>query len=387
MPIQEMLKQLKDKYGDKYGWAVISAEDHEERENDTNVGVHRHAMVELKGVINIKNPRWWDLKYEDRVFHPHFEPAKKKAQCLNYVIKDGDYIVDGTYKDVPFSIETYLEANGKKQGYGFTYIATQLKQGKTLDEIDEVIPGHVLNHKRKIEEYQQFLIEKKNRTIARPKFYGFKVPENRSPWDRVAKWANENFLLSRRPRQKQLWLWSREPEMGKSFPWSIILREYYKCYEWITDGKQGKEILECDYILMDELKGGVKVSTLKSLAQMYGMNLDIKYSTITFWNRNVPLIVTSNRPPTEIYRKCDIEEIRSLESRFELIEVTERYYLKPQKPPREESPLSDTTTKLLLGSSQNLAVDSENEERDENEHSEFSNEEFSKMEKLRKKNN
>ena len=118
-------------------------------------------MVELKGVINIKNPRWWDLKYEDRVFHPHFEPAKKKAQCLNYVIKDGDYIVDGTYKDVPFSIETYLEANGKKQGYGFTYIATQLKQGKTLDEIDEVIPGHVLNHKRKIEEYQQFLIEKR----------------------------------------------------------------------------------------------------------------------------------------------------------------------------------------------------------------------------------
>ena len=86
--------------------------------------------------------------------------------------------------------------------------------------------------------------------------------------------------------------------MGKSFPWSIILRDYYKCYEWITDGKQGKEILECDYILMDELKGGVKVSTLKSLAQMYGMNLDIKYSSITFWNRNVPLIVTSNRPPT-----------------------------------------------------------------------------------------
>ena len=98
MPLQDMLNQLKELYGSKYGWAVISAEEHEERENDTNVGVHRHAMVYCKTRFQTKNARFWDLKYQDRVFHPHFEPAKKKAQCLHYVIKDGDYIVDGTYK-------------------------------------------------------------------------------------------------------------------------------------------------------------------------------------------------------------------------------------------------------------------------------------------------
>ena len=43
MPLQEMLKQLKEIAGHRYGWCVIAAEDHEERENDTNVGVHRHV--------------------------------------------------------------------------------------------------------------------------------------------------------------------------------------------------------------------------------------------------------------------------------------------------------------------------------------------------------
>lgn len=353
-------------------WSVISAEDHEERENDTNVGVHRHAMIELTK-FNTRNARYWDLKYQDRVYHPHFERVKNKRKCLEYVIKDGTYLADGTYKDAPFSIDTYLEASSTKQGYSMTYIAQEIQKGKSFDQLNDVVPGHILNHKRKIEEYIEYIQEKKRRETPKPKFLGFKVPEMHSPWDKVATWANENFMLPRRPRQKQLWLWSREPEMGKSFPWSILLREYFNCYEWITDGKQGKDILECDYILLDELKGGVKVSTLKSLAQMYGMNLDIKYSSITFWNKNVPLIITSNRPPSEIYRKCDIEEIRSLESRFELIEITERYHLKFQKP--QEEILVEATPDIVF-----------EEQRDYDDHSEFSNEEFDRMQNLRRNN-
>jgi len=374
MPVQEMLIQLKEKYGHKYGWCVISAEDHEERENDANVGVHRHVMIECCKNFETENCKWWDLKYQDKVFHPHFEPVKNKVKCLQYTIKDDDYIVDGTYKELPFSIETYLEANGsKKQGYGFTYIANEIKKGKTLYELDDVIPGHVLNHKRKIEEYINFQEEKKLAQIKMPTFPGFLI-EDRMPydWKRIAEWANENFLKPRAPRQPQLWIWSREPEMGKTYPWAIIMRNYFKCYEWVYGNKQDKSILNADYILLDELKGGITVGELKSLSQMYGMNLDIKYGSITHWGKNVPLIVTSNRPPREIYTKQPNEEMVSLESRFFVINIDEPYHLKVKEP--EE--LSQSTTNALLGSPQVLVpatpdIEFENKE-DLSEHSEDS---------------
>lgn len=347
MPVNLMLEQLKLKAGDKYGWCVISAEDHEERENDSCVGVHRHVMQEYNGKFETANERYWDLKWEDKVFHPHFEPVKKKSDCLRYVIKDGDYIQDGNYKDAPFSVETYLQANKGKQGYGFTFIANEIKKGTTLDQLDDLVPGHVLNHKRKIDEYIIFTKQKKERLIPKPKFPGFQK-ERRMPydWERVVDWANLNFLQPRQPRQAQLWLWSRQPEMGKSYPWAIILRKYFKCYEWIYGPKQGQDIIDCDYILIDELKGGITVGELKTLSQMYGMNLDIKYGVPQMFDKNVPLIITSNLPPREIYHKCKKEDIESLESRFLVINVDEQYFLKVKEEPQELSP---TTTQLLLG--------------------------------------
>ena len=168
----------------------------------------------------------------------------------------------------------------------------------------------------------------------------------------IAKWANDNFMKPRQPRQPQLWIWSRQPEMGKTYPWAIIMRKYFNCYEWIYGPKQGKEILSCDYILIDELKGGITITELKSLSQMYGMNLDIKYGAPTFFNKNVPLIITSNLPPSEIYHKCKKEDLESLESRFLIVNVDEACHLEPLQEPIVEPTfeLTPMTTRHLLGS-------------------------------------
>nr|WAE42224.1 MAG: replication associated protein [Cressdnaviricota sp.] len=385
VPLEEILRQLKEKADDKYGWCVISAEDHEERVTDVtkHCGVHRHAMMEVTKVINIKDCKWWDITWEGKVYHPHVEAAKTKVKCLQYVIKDGEYIVDGTYKECPFTIDNYLEANKTKTAYGMTYIASELKKGKTIHDLNEVVPGHVLMHKRKIEDYTKLLEEKKQKLVAlsRPPFPGFKMPHS-EPWKKVVKWANKNFLEVREPRQKQLFLWSREPEMGKTFPWSNIMREYKTCYEWTYSGKQNAKLLEADYILIDELRGGITVGELKSLSQMYGMNLDLKYADITFWNKNIPLIVTSNRPPREIYHKCSTEDIESLESRFLIVEVQVACHLKVKKPPTVLYPPEE----VLVPATPDPLEDKQDmeDERIEDEHSEYSNEEYSKKEWMKK---
>lgn len=397
VPKEECLRQLKEKYGSKYGWCVVSKEDHEERENDSNVGVHLHVMAYCKTRFTTRDPRFWDLKYQDKVFHPHFEAAKKKAQCLEYVIKDGDYIEDGIYNDAPFSVAIYLQANKGKQGYGFTYLAKALTDGKSIFQLMDEVPGMVMNHKRKIEDYQKLLVEKKKQAVVKPPFYGFERVED-FYWTQVVNWANLNFIGRRVPRQKQLWLWSRQPELGKSYPWAITMRKFKTCYEWIYGPKQAQEIFGCEYILIDELKGGITVTELKSLSQMYGMNLDIKYGHPQFFDKNVPLIITSNRPPREIYHKCNNEDMESLESRFEIIEVNTHCQLVP----KESEELSSETTNLLLGTPDFVLSpvptqvllntdpllekeDMSEEDRNEDDHSEFSNDEFEEMQALSKK--
>lgn len=342
VPVKEIIAQLKKKAGPKFGWVLVSAEDHEERENDSNVGVHRHAMLELNKKINIKDCKWWDIKWEDKVYHPHFEAAKSKAKCLEYCMKDGNYEYEGTYKDAPFDPNLYMEANGKKQSYNFTFLAKEIKKGTTLDQLDEIVPGAVLQHKRKVEEYITFQNQKKLRQKVWPKFFGFKDVED-PIWQAVVEWANLNFCKPRQPRQDQLWLWSQDPGLGKTYPWAITLKKFFRCYEWRTGDKQGLKLKDADYILMDELKGGITISELKTIAQMYGFNVDYKYGEIEDFERNIPLIVTSNRPPGQIYKNCDSSEVNSLVDRFTVLQIDCRQFLEPlEEPlpvPEPEAPL------------------------------------------------
>lgn len=378
IPLEEIQKQLKEKYGDKYGWSVISSEDHEERENDTNVGVHRHVMIECCKNFETTNSRYWDLKYQEKVYHPHFEPAKKKVHCLKYVIKDGVYIVDGTYKELPFSIDNYLEANQTKSSYGWTFMANEIKSGKTLDDLDDVCPGNVARDKRKLEEYITFQNEKKIRKTPKPKFLGFQKPRNMPyDWTLIVDWANPNFTKPRDLRQDQLWICSKAFKLGKSWPWSVTLRKYFNLYKWSKAEKQGKQVLTCDYILMDEFKGHMSIADLKELSQMYGVSIDIKFGDITLFEKNVPLIITSNRTPREVYHKCAEEDIASLLSRFLVVYVDEYCELHPIEP-EDVSPVPVEPEDIS-------PVPIIEEKRDDDDHSDFSNDEFEKMEEFRRK--
>nr|WAE42215.1 MAG: replication associated protein [Cressdnaviricota sp.] len=371
MPVELMREQIKIITGAYYGWDVLCEEDHEENNNDElkHCGVHRHVALAL-----CKKPDWssttkFDLKWQEKIFHPNIQPSKNMPNWVKYVTKNGVYTTSGTLKDVPFSLEIYLEAHKSHISYSATYIAKEIIAGKTIFELDDAIPGQVYLNKRKIEEYVKFQQEKKQRKIVLPKFPGFEEPRNSEyAWTEVQQWANENFLKKRAPRQPQLWLWSRQPHLGKTYPWAITLKEYFKLYEWVGEGKQGKDVLDCDYILIDELKGQITVTELKRLSQMYGMNLIIRYGNVERFDRNVPLIVTSNLPPREIFHKCKSEDIESLIDRFLVIEVDDLCQLKvkqaepepepePQPQPEPDSPIPEDF-------------------RDPLDHSEYSNEEY-----------
>lgn len=410
VPIDVLDKHLKEKAGNKFGWHLIVTADHDEKTTDTNkhCGVHLHVHEEYSKKPNITNSRHWDIEWEGKVYHPHLEPTISRAGDIKYCLdQETSRVVSGELNGCPVDLTALMEAHQTKQSYGYHWVANQLKEGKTIDDVDDVAQAFVVNNKRKIDEYQVFLQQKKERREIKPLFTGFDdvcYPA----WQQIVNWANRNFysgvagkMPSREPRQLQLWIYSTKHNIGKSWPWKVTLREYFRCYDWATNGhKQKDSVKDCDYIMFDEFKGGIYIHEFKELAQMYGTNIPIRYGMDIYWKKNVPLIVTSHKTPQEIYTKPeDKDDVESLASRFLIINVDDCCYLHPKEdliPPTiviDEvihdplgTDLSFRTTNLVLRNSSSssesseitrlLLGDSNDDSKDDiDEHSEHSNEE------------
>ena len=49
--------------------------------------LHLHAYVKFSSRINTVNPRYFDITYEDKVYHGKYEPAKSSYASLKYLTK------------------------------------------------------------------------------------------------------------------------------------------------------------------------------------------------------------------------------------------------------------------------------------------------------------
>lgn len=346
VPLEDIMQLFKNVVKEKFGWAVICHEDHPSTVNDENHGVHRHAYLYL-----CKKPDWSDgRKFDiqrpynpDHVhqdgckigrycnYHPKIEPIKGKQEWLKYVIEDGIYIVDGTLGNVPFSIDSFLESHTKKTSYGYTWTAKQMKEGKTLDQIDDVAEGFIASNKRKLEEYGQFLVQKQERQIVRPKFKGVVIGTTTDKaWIKIINWTHINFLKSRKFKQKQLWIWGADHNIGKSFFFLKIMSCYKRMYPWVKGDAQDGGLVDAEYILLDEFCGAVPINDLKRLSQMGGdYSTRIRYGGIHTISKNMPLVVTSQKSIRNLYHNCSIEDVEALQCRFEEIHVQSIFEMVP----------------------------------------------------------
>lgn len=69
---------------DKY---VIAAEAHAE-----GLGHHYHCYLKFSSKLNLKNPRRFDLHWEDAHYHPNLAGCRSAHAVDEYCKKDGDYI-------------------------------------------------------------------------------------------------------------------------------------------------------------------------------------------------------------------------------------------------------------------------------------------------------
>ena len=157
--------------------------------------------------------------------------------------------------------------------------------------------------------------------------------------------------------------------------------EFYKRYNWLAGApKQGQDLKQANYILMDDFKGGEFITTLKNIVQMMGFTVDYKYGTIEDYDKNVPIIITANHSIRDVYKNCNSKDIESCELRFEMIEVFNYCELVPKKAPPQvlvpETPAKPTRVAVQGFDEEEELISSDNSDLSE---------ELSEYEKIQRK--
>ena len=235
--------------------------------------------------------------------HGNYQKTRSYYGCLYYVLKHGDYI---NYNITDYDIEKAIEW-GKKH--------TQTK-----DIIDKIVTNHY-NYYQVRAEYMQFTFfnDKKLKTfineqqiyekqVLRPKYevtFRCRSHEYDNNNDiKVENWLNENINKDRKLKQPQLYIHG-ETNCGKSTivrflrtygftPYMLPREEYFDLYD---DNMY-------DFIWGDEfVSSQLPLQIINLLAEGDEMVLRTKGGQ-KIKTKNMPMIICSNIPLEECYKRC-----------------------------------------------------------------------------------
>lgn len=303
----------------QYDYAVVCRENHHD-----DTGVHLHAFIAFKRQMNKTGCAWLD-DLADK--HGNYQAARNNLKVVNYVIADGDYCADG-FDPIQFvtaalskKSTVHSTTNGKSKAF---LIAEMVKEGKSVDDLDDFDPGYMLMNKRKIEDYVAWQKVKKAR-LEKSAWPGITEMQNMDPETatyKIALWLTENIKQPREFKQKQLFIWSKEPNVGKTH----LVRELEKYLVTYHVPKInftcGYESNRYDLLVIDEFDASFTITFLNEFVQGSTMHLNQKGGG-HIKTDNPPMIILSNRSPELIYhKKCNTHPFYALLERFVFVEVT-----------------------------------------------------------------
>jgi len=311
LPHQQALENLQSKF-QPIDWAIVA----EEKPQDGTP--HLHIAIQFKDRFYSSDMRAFDPICGQ---HGNYQPMKNIRNTVAYVTKEGEYTAFG------IDVKAVLE---KKCGT-FTIMAKELQSGKTIDDLNQINPGFVMQHKRKLEEYESW-VQKRNERAKKKKWTKFTTADiedlNTVAEMKIAAWLNLNICEPREFRQEQLYVHG-PPKMGKS---TLIrrLEEYLNIYYVPRDDGEFCDQYEdgvYDLIVLDEFTNKKTMQWMNQLLDGQTCYLKRKGGQILKRN-NLPVIVLSNFTLEQNYpRLYEAGMLEPLISRFRIIEVKEMIVL------------------------------------------------------------
>lgn len=300
-----------------YSHAVVCRENHAD-----DLGVHLHAFISFTKQQNKVGTKWLD---DLAGKHGDYKAARNVPASVQYVIKDGDIVFDG-FDPVQYCL---LKNKKKSPVAAFTngkepareMAAEMIRDGKTLFELDDAMPGWIMMNKRKAQEYIAFIAVKKAR-LSLKEWVPLDLDNYVEDWElEIVNWLNTNIKSPREFKQRQLYIWSDGPNTGKT---TLVeqLEDYLSVFRLpktpYVDGYMSGAF---DLVVCDEFKSHFTIQFLNEFLQGSKMHLNQK-GTGTVKSDNPPMIFLSNLPLAACYRnKCNTGPFAALESRFLQVQV------------------------------------------------------------------
>jgi len=283
-------------------WIICAEEKHQDGTP------HLHIGLEFSQRFNSRDANCFDPICDQ---HGNYQPMKNKLKSVQYITKDGAWCAHGID---PVAVL-------KKKDGKFAWIANEIKNGKSMQELDTLDSGFVLVHKRKLEEYiawQSVITEKK-----RKKSWENAVvtPDPKNAHNMlIVEWLKNNVKKPRKLRQPQLYLFG-PPGIGKTHLVSQ-LAEYLSIYYMSRDDGEFMDRYEdgaYDLIVMDEFSNKKSMQFMNQILDGQACTLKKKGGQVDKRD-NLPCIVLSNYSLDENYRNlAEKGYLEPLKTRLEIV--------------------------------------------------------------------
>lgn len=192
---------------------------------------HLHALVQLKQRKDITNPRFFDLDG----YHPKIEVAKDIEGSITYIKKDGNVIEEGI-PSIPSKKKQKLSNKDLLEGDLKYYVDNDLLSLTQL-------PGIL-----KARQAYAMISANDNPTC---------IQEIPNHWDNLSMPLYDHTV-----KQKHYWLWSSEPNKGKT-TFQRTLRSLYRCSDYSCEEKFQQVKKDSQFLLFDEFAKGNLVTITK----------------------------------------------------------------------------------------------------------------------------
>jgi len=310
---QVAAERISNYFGDKLAAYAIAAEHHQPTESDPVGGPHLHILLHLHDRTQFKNPDCFDFITQS---HGNYQVQKGTLQ------KVAEYLTKEDKEPLCLNID--LEAAKAKKQSKFDQIALMVQDGKSIEDIEAVHPGFVLNHKRKLDEYYEFQERKRAKKVVLP-----------GPHELIVNGVTIEIGTQRGYRQLQYYI-SGPPGTGKTSLISRLSEAGFRGYsipynghweEWSDD--------EYDFAYADEFNSQVKVTEMNQFLTGETMSLNCRYRNKKK-QKNVPTFILSNRPMMDQYP--NVPNVIKTAWMSRLTEITTTTFLEVELNPIHQTP-------------------------------------------------
>lgn len=310
-----VLQRALEFFGARMRFAVIAEEAH------ANGDPHLHALFALNQRYLSRNPKDLDSLAGK---HGDYRAARSLSKVMKYVTKsDPNPISHGV------NVEEFLRSSSQGKST-FAAIAKDCMDGRTLIQINELYPGMVLQHKRKIEEYLTWYSVQKRRLETQQLQWTSVSASSGTAAARIATWLNQNIRTTREFKQPQLWIFG-PPNTGKT---TLLngLRQRLNIFDVPIDEDFYDEFYDnmYDLAVIDEFKGQKKIQWLNRFLDGSHMTIRVKGSQ-RLKTQNIPVIICSNFEPSQCFHNVaqnqNEDRLAPLYARIEVVQVFEPEFI------------------------------------------------------------